>query len=364
MEVEEGGAARIGLSISQSLDKSREILSDMFGLQKRIERQQTSIKRQLGTVQRLKAQGAPLDQIQKEEAVLEKMQAGLQGLFRSLQFKDTQVRTEIILAASSFKQQAKKENIDTTESFDRSMIKLKTREVLEKDLPKFAKNLSKQAGRIGDAATGAVLKILKSRDESDEVSSTDEEEGVEEDASTADDAINAVAVNDDENDESKKTSKGEGVLSSLLGGGKKEKKPATAAATTTTTASNADDAKKENETVVFKQGNSVEKVSEKRNTTDDENDGDKTSGGGGFLVSDMKTIRANMEAIEAEMNSIMQELAKLDTQLGVQELEEDENKEEGEEISLIVEQNDAKEPEDDMEDDDKDENVQKFKRIR
>ena len=70
-----------------------------------------------------------------------------------------------------------------------------------------------------------------------------------------------------------------------------------------------------------------------------------------------------MEAIE-EMNSIMQELAKLDTQLGVQELEEDENKEEGEEISLIVEQNDAKEPEDDMEDDDKDENVQKFKRIR
>jgi serine/threonine protein kinase len=364
LEVEEGGAARIGLSISQSLDKSREILSDMFGLQKRIERQQTSIKRQLGTVQRLKAQGAPLDQIQKEEAVLEKMQAGLQGLFRSLQFKDTQVRTEIILAASSFKQQAKKENIDTTESFDRSMIKLKTREVLEKDLPKFAKNLSKQAGRIGDAATGAVLKILKSRDESDEVSSTDEEEGVEEDASTADDAINAVAVNDDENDESKKTSKGEGVLSSLLGGGKKEKKPATAAATTTTTASNADDAKKENETVVFKQGNSVEKVSEKRNTTDDENDGDKTSGGGGFLVSDMKTIRANMEAIEAEMNSIMQELAKLDTQLGVQELEEDENKEEGEEISLIVEQNDAKEPEDDMEDDDKDENVQKFKRIR
>ena len=71
-----------------------------------------------------------------------------------------------------------------------------------------------------------------------------------------------------------------------------------------------------------------------------------------------------MEAIEAEMNSIMQELAKLDTQLGVQELEEDENKEEGEEISLIVEQNDAREPEDDMEDDDKDENVQKFKRIR
>merc|ERR1712070_949634 len=129
-------------------------------------------------------------------------------------------------------------------------------------------------------------------------------------------------------------------------------------------ASNADDAKKENETVVFKPGNSVEKVSEKRNTTDDENDGDKTSGGGGFLVSDMKTIRANMEAIEAEMNSIMQELAKLDTQLGVQELEEDENKEEGEEISLIVEQNDAKEPEDDMKDDDKDENVQKFKRIR
>ena len=108
----------------------------------------------------------------------------------------------------------------------------------------------------------------------------------------------------------------------------------------------------------------MEKVNEKRNTTDDENDGDKTSGGGGFLVSDMKTIRANMEAIEAEMNSIMQELAKLDTQLGVQELEEDENKEEGEEISLIVEQNDAKEPEDDMEDDNKDENVQKFKRIR
>ena len=108
-------------------------------------------------MQRLKAKGAPIDQIEKEEAVLEKMQAGLQGLFRSLQFKDTQVRTEIILAASSFKQQAKKENVDTTESFDRSMISLKTREVLEKDITKFAKNLSKQAGRIGDAATGAAF---------------------------------------------------------------------------------------------------------------------------------------------------------------------------------------------------------------
>ena len=39
----------------------------MFGLQKRIERQETSIKRQLGTVQRLKAKGAPIDQIEKEE---------------------------------------------------------------------------------------------------------------------------------------------------------------------------------------------------------------------------------------------------------------------------------------------------------
>ena len=60
------------------------------------------------------------------------------------------------------------------------MISLKTREVLEKDITKFTKNLSKQAGRIGDAATGAVLKILKSRDDSDEVSSSSDEDDASE----------------------------------------------------------------------------------------------------------------------------------------------------------------------------------------
>jgi len=338
LEVEQGGAAKIGQSIGQSLDKSRAILSDMFGLQKRIERQQTSIKKQLGTVQRLKAQGAPLDQIEKEEAVLEKMQAGLQSMFRSLQFKDTQVRTEIILAASSFKQQAKKENVDTTESFDRSMISLKTREVLEKDLSTFAQNLSKQAGRIGDAATGAVLKILKSRDESDEASSSDEGDSAENaDGATADVSV----VNEDEvTDESKKTNKGVGVLSSLLGGvGKNMKKP---------------NVKKEKETVVFKPNSSIVKIVDERNDSVDENDDDKAVGDStDFVVSDTKTIRANMEAIEAEMNAVMQELAKLDTQLGVQELEED--SERGN-FGIVEE---GEEGEDGMEEDE-----QNFKRMR
>ena len=340
LEVKQGGAAKIGESIGQSLDKSREILSDMFGLQKRIERQQTSIKRQLGTVQRLKAKGAPIDQIEKEEAVLEKMQAGLQGLFRSLQFKDTQVRTEIILAASSFKQQAKKENVDTTESFDRSMISLKTREVLEKDITKFAKNLSKQAGRIGDAATGAVLKILKSRDDSDEVSSSSDEDDASE---TIDSAINDVSdVNKVEADKSNKTNKGVGMLSSMLYGvGKNLKKPSV---------------KKENETVVFKPDNSIAKIIDKRNATnDDRSVGDDTD----FVVSDTKFIRANMEVIEAEMNTVMQELAKLDTQLGLREIEEETEGDFG-----IVEEEEEEDDDDNGMDGSMDEDTQNFKRMR
>ena len=164
------------------------------------------------------------------------------------------------------------------------MIKLKTREVLEKDLPKFAKNLSKQAGRIGDAATGAVLKILKSRDESDEVSSTDEGEGVEEDASTADDAINAVAVNDDENDEIRRQAKAKERSPSAW---RRKEREETGDAAATTTTRHVDDAKK-NETVVFA-GQSVEKVIEK-GIPPMTNDGDKRWWR--LLVSDMKTIRS------------------------------------------------------------------------
>jgi len=71
------------------------------------------------------------------------------------------------------------------------------------------------------------------------------------------------------------------------------------------------------------------------------------------VVSDTKTIRANMEAIEAEMNAVMQELAKLDTQLGVQELEED--SERGN-FGIVEE---GEEGEDGMEEDE-----QNFKRMR
>jgi len=71
------------------------------------------------------------------------------------------------------------------------------------------------------------------------------------------------------------------------------------------------------------------------------------------VVSDTKTIRANMEAIEAEMNAVMQELAKLDTQLGVQELEEDSEREN---FGIVEE---GEEGEDGMEEDE-----QNFKRMR
>ena len=303
LDVDERETSGIAISLGASFDKSRAILADMFGLQKRIERQQTSIKRQLGTVQRLKLQGASVDQIQKEEAVLEKMQAGLQGLFRSLQFKDNQVRTEIVTAASSFKKQAKNQNIDTPKSFDNSISKLKTREGFEKDFSKFAQNLGESARK----AQAQVLKILNSsRDEED--AEEEEKEGdfaendnkkEEEDLKASDDFftnINNIAKN-----------RSGGVFSSF------------AAATTSNSNNNkvnnngqqqqqqqrTNKNNKVNETVVVKPNNSIAKFGKLDFP--------------GAAISDPSKIRANMDAIEREMNSVMRELAKLDTRLAIEE---------------------------------------------
>ena len=78
-----------------------------------------------------------------------------------------------------------------------------------------------------------------------------------------------------------------------------------------------------------------------------------------FVVSDTKFIRANMEVIEAEMNTVMQELAKLDTQLGLREIEEETEGDFG-----IVEEEEEDDDDDNGMDGSMDEDTQNFKRMR
>ena len=65
-----------------------------------------------------------------------------------------------------------------------------------------------------------------------------------------------------------------------------------------------------------------------------------------------------MEVIEAEMNTLMQELAKLDTQLGLREIEEETEGDFG-----IVEEEEEDDDDDNGMDGSMDEDTQNFKRI-
>ena len=76
------------------------MLSDMLGLEKRISKQQDLIAKQSTTIMRLQAEGAPREEVEKEQRTLEKMNIGLQSLLRAFSFSQVEAKTTMIKAAT------------------------------------------------------------------------------------------------------------------------------------------------------------------------------------------------------------------------------------------------------------------------
>ncbi len=102
------------------------MLSDMFSLEKRIQRQQANIAKQSTTIQKMKDDGEDAKSIAQEEKTLEKMRVGLQGLVRSLSYKEVEARTTMVSAASELKKAAKDSGVETSEEYDGMITDLST----------------------------------------------------------------------------------------------------------------------------------------------------------------------------------------------------------------------------------------------
>ena len=71
-----------------------------MGLEKRISKQQDLIAKQSTTIMRLRQEGAPREEVEKEQRTLEKMNIGLQSLLRSFSFSQVEAKTTMIKAAT------------------------------------------------------------------------------------------------------------------------------------------------------------------------------------------------------------------------------------------------------------------------
>jgi serine/threonine protein kinase len=94
------------------------MLTDMFSLEKRIQRQQVNIAKQSTTIQRMRDDGEDAKKIAEEEKTLEKMRVGLQGLVRSMSFKEVEARTTMVSAATELKKAAKESGVETSKEYD------------------------------------------------------------------------------------------------------------------------------------------------------------------------------------------------------------------------------------------------------
>ena len=58
-------------------------------------------------------EGAPQDEVDKEQRTLEKMRVGLQGLLRSFSFSQVEAKTTMVKAATEMQQEAQDAGVET-----------------------------------------------------------------------------------------------------------------------------------------------------------------------------------------------------------------------------------------------------------
>ena len=139
------------LDAADELLEERNVLSDMLGLEKRISKQQDLIAKQSTTIMRLRQEGAPREEVEKEQRTLEKMNIGLQSLLRAFSFSQVEAKTTMIKAATEIQTElddagVKDDKPDALRGFMRNI---------------FGKKASEAAYGAADVALDAVLDILK-----------------------------------------------------------------------------------------------------------------------------------------------------------------------------------------------------------
>ena len=139
------------LDAADELLEERSVLSDMLGLEKRISKQQDLIAKQSTTIMRLRQEGAPKEEVEKEQRTLEKMNIGLQSLLRAFSFSQVEAKTTMIKAATEIQAElddagGKDDKPDALRGFMRNI---------------FGKRASEAAYGAADVALDAVLDILK-----------------------------------------------------------------------------------------------------------------------------------------------------------------------------------------------------------
>ncbi|ACO65294.1 predicted protein [Micromonas commoda] len=139
------------LDAADELLEERSVLSDMLGLEKRISKQQDLIAKQSTTIMRLRQEGAPKEEVEKEQRTLEKMNIGLQSLLRAFSFSQVEAKTTMIKAATEIQAElddagVKDDKPDALRGFMRNI---------------FGKRASEAAYGAADVALDAVLDILK-----------------------------------------------------------------------------------------------------------------------------------------------------------------------------------------------------------
>jgi len=139
------------LDAADELFEERSVLSDMLGLEKRISKQQDLIAKQSTTIMRLRQEGAPREEVEKEQRTLEKMNIGLQSLLRAFSFSQVEAKTTMIKAATEIQAElddagVKDDKPDALRGFMRNI---------------FGKRASEAAYGAADVALDAVLDILK-----------------------------------------------------------------------------------------------------------------------------------------------------------------------------------------------------------
>ena len=134
--------------LEESDGKTKDVLADMLGLEKRISRQQDLIAKQSTTIMRLRDAGAPVEEIEKEQRTLEKMKVGLQGLLRSFSFSQVEARTTMVKAATEIQEMAEEAGVDAgpIEGFMRNI---------------FGKKATSAAVGAADSVLDSILDVLK-----------------------------------------------------------------------------------------------------------------------------------------------------------------------------------------------------------
>jgi len=141
--------------------ETAEMLTDMFSLEKRIQRQQENIAKQSTTIQRLKDTGADAKMVAEEEKTLEKMRVGLQGLLRTMSFKEVEARTSMVTAATELKKAAKDSGVEASEEYDGLISNLSAQTTLR--FASIRERASEAVGqtrkRVGDSVS-ALFRML------------------------------------------------------------------------------------------------------------------------------------------------------------------------------------------------------------